>query len=142
MALLKERAFEVHFFSFLQLISHLTYSLFANFLPLIHSYPPLKQETSKPKLSLGENLFLFSLWCQIFGRDIQFYSIKTLFSCLKMFQGQFFSRLGNKNIRRVWSALNKYFVLFLASNIVSILSRTIKRLDKLWWFQFVLPMNE
>ena len=53
-----------------------------------------------------------------------------------------FSRLGNKNIRRVWSALNKYFVLFLASNIVSILSGTIKRLDKLWWFQFVLPMNE
>ena len=91
----------------------------------------LEQETSKPKLSLGENLFLFSLWCQIFGRDIQFYSIKTLFSCLKMFQGQFFSRLGNKNIRRVWSALNKYFVLFLSSNIVSILSGTIKRLDKL-----------
>ena len=81
-------------------------------------------------------MFLFSLWCQIFGRDIQFYSIKTLFSSLKMFQGQFFSRLGNKNIRRVWSALNKYFVLFLASNIVSILSGTIKRLDKLWWFQF------
>ena len=53
-----------------------------------------------------------------------------------------FFRLGNKNIRRVWSALNKYFVLFLASNIVSILSGTIKRLDKLWWFQFVLPMNE
>ena len=123
---------------FLRCISSLSPNLFlispTSYLPIfcLSSIPILPWTRNlKTKAQFRRKLVLFSLWCQIFGRDIQFYSIKTLFSCLKMFQGQFFSLLGNKNIRRVWSALNKYFVLFLSSNIVSILSGTIKRWDKL-----------
>ena len=101
----------------------------------------LEQETSKPKLSLGENLFYSAFDVKSSEDTSSSTQSKPSFLVWKCFKGHFF-RLGNKNIWRVWSALNKYFVLFLSSNIVSILSGTIKRLDKLWWFQFVLPMNE